>query len=289
MNQIEGSTCVITGANSGIGKAAAAEIARMGARVVMVCRSRERGRQALVEVIQASGSSTVDLLIADLSVQEQVRELGAKIAADYPQVDVLLNNAGLFRTKREVTEDGLEMTFAVNHVAYFLLTLSLVDTLKASSPSRVVNVASGAHRGAKLDFDDLQTERRYGGWKAYKRSKLANLLFTFELSRRLEGSGVTANALHPGVVATAFGRAGNGFFSFLWSLGNGFMRSPAQGAQTSIHLATSPDVDGITGRYFANEKLAGSSTHSLDEAAALRLWSESLTLAGLDEDPLPRP
>lgn len=288
MNQIEGSTCVVTGANSGIGKVTAIEMARMGARVVMVCRNRERGRQALVEVCQASGSSSVDLLLADLSVQEQVKSLAARIAAEYPQVDVLVNNAGLFRRKREETADGLEMTFAVNHMAYFILTLELLDTLRESAPARIVNVASNAHAGNRLDFDDLQAARKYSGWKAYGRSKLANILFTNYLAAKLEGSGITVNSLHPGVVATEFGRSGNGLLSLMWKLGSGFFKSPADGARTSVYLASSPDVDGVTGTYFKNEKPARSSRESNDPEAAALLWKESLQLAGYDEDPLER-
>lgn len=288
MNQIEGSTCVVTGANSGIGKITAIEMARMGARVVMVSRNRERGRQALVEVCQASGSSSVDLLLADLSVQDQVKGLAARIAADYPQVDVLVNNAGLFRRKREETADGLEMTFAVNHMAYFILTLELLDTLRESAPARIVNVSSNAHAGNRLEFDDLQAKHKYSGWKAYGRSKLANILFTNYLAAQLEGSGITVNSLHPGVVATEFGRSGNGLLSVMWKLGSRFFKSPAEGARTSVYLASSPDVDGVTGTYFKNEKPARSSRESNDPEAAALLWKESLRLAGYDEDPLGR-
>ncbi|MBO6574859.1 MAG: SDR family oxidoreductase [Rhodothermales bacterium] len=288
MNQIEGSTCVITGANSGIGKAAATEIARMGARVVMICRNRERGKQALLEVMKDSGSSSVDLILTDLSELQAVKDLAARLADEYPQIDVLVNNAGLFRNRREVTAQGHEMTFAVNHLAYFTITLSLLDTLRKSAPCRVINVASNAHRRMKLNFEDLQSEKRYNGWKAYGTSKLANILFTYELARRLEGTGVSANALHPGVVATSFGRAGNGLLSAIWKAASPFMLTPAQGARTVVHLATSPDVEGISGRYFANEKPVPSSTASMDTEAAARLWSESLSLAGFDEDPLPR-
>ncbi|MFT5144987.1 MAG: NAD(P)-dependent dehydrogenase (short-subunit alcohol dehydrogenase family) [Rhodothermales bacterium] len=287
MNQIEGSTCVITGANSGIGKAAASEMARHGARVVMVCRSRERGRQALVEVCQDSGSSSVDLMIADLSVQQEVKDLAARIAAEYPQVDVLVNNAGLFKGKRELTVDGLETTFAVNHMAYFILTLGLMDTLKASAPARIINVASDSHKGNKLDFDDLQAEQKWSGFKAYGRSKLANILFTGELARRLEGSGITANSLHPGVVDTGFWRPGNGaVMTGMGKVGSRFMRTPEDGAKTTLHLATSPDLDGVTGGYYANEKAARPSTAALDQEAAALLWTRSLELAGYESDPL---
>ncbi len=288
MNQIEGSTCIVTGANAGIGKATAIEMARMGARVVMVCRNRERGRQALVEVCHASGSSAVDLILADLSVQKEVRDLGVRIAGEYPQVDVLVNNAGLYQRKRQETPDGLETTFAVNHLAYFILTLDLIETLKASAPARIVNVASSAHKGNKLDFDDLQGARKYSGWKAYGRSKLANVLFTYELARRLDGTGVTANVLHPGVVASRFGRSGNGLLSLIWSMGGRFMKTSEEGARTSVYLASSPDVDGVSGGYFANEKPVRSSRESMDKEAAARLWDESLRLAGYDHDPLPR-
>lgn len=287
MNQIEGSICVITGASAGIGKATATEMARLGARVVMVCRNRERGRKALVEICHASGSSSVDLLLADLSVQAEVRALASRIASDYPQVDVLINNAGLFRWKRELTADGLEMTFAVNHLAYFLLTLSLLDTLRESAPSRIINVSSAAHRGATMDFGDLQGENKFRGFRAYRRSKLANLMFTYELARRLESTGVTTNAVHPGMVASRFGRPGNGLFSVLFRAAAPLMRSPEEGARTTIYLASSPDLDGVNGGYFVNEKQIESSTASHDTEAAQRLWSESLALTGFDEDPLP--
>ncbi|NNE69263.1 MAG: SDR family oxidoreductase [Rhodothermales bacterium] len=286
MNQIEGSTCVVTGANSGIGKVTAIEMARMGARVVMVCRNRERGRQALVEVCQASGSSSVDLLLADLSIQAEVKDLAARIADSYPQVDVLVNNAGLFSRKRVETPDGLELTFAVNHMAYFILTLELLDTLWESAPARIVNVSSQAHRRNKLDFEDLQATRKYNGWKAYGRSKLANVLFTNHLAAGLDGSGITVNALHPGVVATQFGRSGNGVLSLIWRLGNRFFKTPEQGARTNVFLASSPDVDGVTGGYFMNEKPARSSREANDAEAAALLWKESLRLAGYETDPL---
>ena len=190
--------CLITGATSGIGKATAMGLANMGASVVMVGRDRGRGEAALAEIKEKSANASVDLLLADLSSQEEVRRLADEFKEAYPRLDVLINNAGVFRSERITTADGLEMTFAVNHLAYFLLTNLLLDVLKASAPSRIVNVSSGDHRNGTIDFDDLQGEKGYKGAKAYSQSKLANVLFTYELARRLEGTGVSANCLHPG-------------------------------------------------------------------------------------------
>jgi NAD(P)-dependent dehydrogenase (short-subunit alcohol dehydrogenase family) len=273
--------CLVTGATSGIGLVTAHELARRGARVVLVGRNREKCDAAVRQIQTGTGNQQVEALLADLSAQQQVRDLARQFRERHPRLDVLVNNAGGIWRRRQKTVDGLEMTFAVNHLAYFLLTLSLLDLLKASAPARVVNVSSRAHEGATLDFDDLQGERRYGGWRAYCRSKLANLLFTYELARQLAETGVTANALHPGWVATGF--AGNNgwrgrVFQFLARC---FALSPEQGARTIVYLATSPEVEGVSGRYFDREKAIASSPASYDEDAARRLWQVSLKLTGL--------
>jgi NAD(P)-dependent dehydrogenase (short-subunit alcohol dehydrogenase family) len=278
---MRGKVCLITGATSGIGLVAAREIARAGARVVLVGRDPAKCEAAVKYIAERTGSRETETLLADLSSQRQVRELARKFHDRHSRLDVLVNNAGGLWLDRRPTEDGLEMTFAVNHLAYFLLTNLLLDTLKASAPSRVVNVASAAHRRATLDFDNLQGELGYRGWPAYCRSKLANVLFTFELARRLPGTGVTANALHPGWVATGFG-GNNGWTGRLIRAAAGlFAIGPEEGARTTTYLATSPDVAGVTGRYFDRERPVPSSPASCDEESAKRLWWVSEQLAGL--------
>ncbi|MBD0354155.1 MAG: SDR family NAD(P)-dependent oxidoreductase, partial [Rubrobacteraceae bacterium] len=207
--------CLITGATSGIGKATAMGLANMGASVVMVGRDRGKGEAVMAETKEKSGNASVDLMLADVSSQEEIRRLADEFKEAYPLLDVLINNAGVFRSKRLTTADGIEMTFAVNHLAYFLLTNLLLDVLKASAPSRIVNVSSGEQRNGSIDFDDLQGEKGYKGAKAYSQSKLATVLFTYELARRLEGTGVTANCLHPGVVGTNFGSGVSGVSGFM--------------------------------------------------------------------------
>ncbi len=274
----EGSTCVVTGANSGIGKVAAAEFARMGARVVMVCRNREKGRTALVEICQATGNTQVELMIADLSEMEQVRATAARIRDRYPHIDVLLNNAGAIHRPRQVTSDGFERTFALNHLAPFLLTLELEPVLRASAPSRIVTVASDAHRRGRIHFDDLHLERKYSPLRAYAQSKLANVLFAREMARRLEGSGVTSNAVHPGAVATGFGRNNRDLLAWLVRVGARFLRTPEEGARTLVWLATEDSVEGATGGYYVDEKLRKPSKAALDDEAATRLWDLSLEM-----------
>lgn len=275
-----GKTCLVTGATSGLGRVTARELARLGARVVLVGRDRARCEAATSAIAGATGNAAVEYLVADLSVQAQVRRLARDFRARHDRLDVLVNNAGaLFATRRE-SADGIEMTFALNHLAYFLLTELLLDVLKAAAPARVVNVASGAHAMVRgIDFDDLQGRARYRPFRAYSQSKLANILFTFELARRLEGTGVTANTLHPGFVATNF-TAGNGALG--WSLRRlaGLLAiRPEEGAKTSVYLASSPEVAGITGRYFVEQRTAEPSAAARDRDAALRLWrvSEELT------------
>jgi retinol dehydrogenase-14 len=277
---LTGKTCVLTGANNGIGKVTAAALASMGARVLMVCRDPARGEAARAEIAAASPNSAVELLIADMGSQRQVRRVAAEIRDRCGRLDVLVNNAGAMNTARTLTEDGIETTWAVNHLGYFLLTNELTDLLRASAPARVVNVASRAHVSARIDFDDVQGERSWAGYRMYGQSKLANVLFTYELARRLDGTGVTANCLHPGVVATGFGHNNKSdlygrAFDLVMTAIRPFLTSPQRGAATSIYLASSPAVDGITGKYFADRKPIRSSTISYDEAVAARLWQLS--------------
>jgi NAD(P)-dependent dehydrogenase (short-subunit alcohol dehydrogenase family) len=273
--------CLVTGATSGIGLVTARELARQGARVVLVGRNPARSESAVRQIQTQTGNPEVEALVADLSCQRQIRELAERFRQRHSRLDVLVNNAGGMWLRRELTEDGLERTFAVNHLAYFLLTHLLLDVLRTSAPARVVNVASAAHRRAVLDFGDLMGERRYNGWRQYCRSKLMNLLFTYELARRLDGSGVTANALHPGWVATGFA-GNNGWRGWPWQwTARCFAIRPEAGARTVVFLAASPDVAGTNGRYFVRERAAPSSPASCDEAAARRLWQVSLELAHL--------
>lgn len=287
---VEGKTCVVTGGNSGIGLHTAIGLARQGARVAIVSRSRERGEAAL-QTIRASlaaevgGDARVELVVGDLGSLASTRALADELLARYPALHVLVNNAGLWMTERRLTPDGLETTFAVNHLAPFLLTNLLLERLRASAPARVVNVSSEAHRRGRLDWDDLQAERGFGKVKAYCDSKLANVLFTRELARRLEGTGVTVNALHPGVVATNLAQHAPG--PLRWAverLGPLLLLSPAQGARTSLHVATSPALEGVSGRYFKSCREVFPARAAQVDADAARLWAISARLAGLPSD-----
>jgi retinol dehydrogenase-12 len=281
---VQGKTILITGATNGIGRVAARELARMRANVVIVGRSQTRIEETVSE-IKAKTGVTVDALKADLSLKAEVRKVAEAFKAKYTRLDVLLNNAGAIFGNRQETAEGYEMTFALNHLNYFLLTALLLETIKASAPARIINVSSDAHSGAKIDFDDLQTKRGYmiGGTTAYGRSKLMNLLFTYELARRLAGSGVTVNAVHPGLVASGFGKNNHGLMSFAMNFVHLLAVSSEQGADTLIYLASSPEVEGVTGKYFYKRKAIQSSPESYDEAAARRLWaiSEIMTQNGL--------
>jgi retinol dehydrogenase-14 len=273
--------CLITGATSGIGRATALGLASMGASVVMIGRDRARGEAALAEIKEGSANASADLMLADLSSQEEVRRLADEFKEAYPRLDVLVNNAGVIRSKRVRTADGIEMTFAVNHLAHFLLTDLLLDVLETSAPSRIVNVASADHSNGTIDFDDLQGENGYKGAKAYSQSKLANVLFTYELARRLEGTGVSANCLHPGVVGTNLGSGVSGVFGFMVRALRPLMKSPEKGAETSVFLATSLEVEGLSGGYFVKKAEARSSDVSYDERIARRLWGVSADLTNL--------
>jgi NAD(P)-dependent dehydrogenase (short-subunit alcohol dehydrogenase family) len=276
-----GRTVVVTGGTAGIGKATALGLARLGAQVAITGRDRGRAENTARE-IRAAGGARVDVLVADLSVQSEVRRLADEALQCLPRIDVLVNNVGGYWNTRHTTADGRERTFALNHLAPFLLTNLLLDRLTHSAPARVVTVSSNAHTMGRIDFDDLDGERSYSGARAYNQSKLANVLFTYELARRLNDTSVTANALHPGVVSTAFGaedpgRAQRLLVPFL----RPFMRSPARGAATSIHVASAPDLEHVTGRYFANGKPRRSAKPSHDETTAARLWKVSADLVGL--------
>lgn len=270
---LAGKTAVVTGATSGIGEAAAIAFAKAGAKLVIVGRDQTRGAATLAKV-QAAGDASATLLLADLSSMAEVRRLAGELGA-LPRIDVLLNNAGAIFNDRQVTVDGFERTFALNHLAYFLLTTLLLDKLKASAPARIINVSSEAHRTGKLRFDDLQSERKYGGLAAYSMSKLANVLFTRELARRLSGTGVTANAMHPGVVATGFGRNNAGLFGFLVKLAAPFLLTPEKAARTASFLAGDPSLDAVSGDYFASSKPKTPTAAARDDAAAAKLWTIS--------------
>ena len=275
-----GKTVLITGATAGIGKATALGLATMGAHVAITGRDPAR-TEATAGEIHATGGRQVDAFVADLSSQSEVRRLADEVLQRLSRIDVLINNVGGYWNTRQVTADGLEHTFAVNHLAPFLLTSLLLDRLKHNAPARVVTVSSHAHASGRIDFDDLQSERSYSGARAYNQSKLANVLFTYELARKLQATPVTANALHPGVVNTSFGTEDPAgvqrlFVPFM----RPFMKTPAEGAATPIHLASAPDLERVTGRYFANSKPKKSSQRSYDEATAARLWQVSADLVG---------
>jgi NAD(P)-dependent dehydrogenase (short-subunit alcohol dehydrogenase family) len=278
---MQGKTVVITGATSGIGEVAADRLAQKGARIVFVARDRERGQDTLKHLHAIAGHDNHAVHYADLSRISEMKRVAHAIADSEPQIDVLINNAGAMFTTRQTTEDGLEKTFALNHMNYFVVTNVLLDKLKATPGARIVSTASDAHSGAKLDFDDLQSEKSYSGFSVYGESKLCNILFTRELARRLAGTGVTANCLHPGFVATRFGDASGGFMSLAIRLAKNFALSPEQGAQTIIYLASSPDVEGKSGGYYAKSKLATPSKAAQNDASAKRLWDVSAKISGV--------
>jgi NAD(P)-dependent dehydrogenase (short-subunit alcohol dehydrogenase family) len=285
-DSMAGKIVLVTGGTSGIGRATAAGLAAMGARLAITGRDRERAEQAAREIRTADGAH-VDVFIADLSSQTEVRRLAGEVLQTYPRIDVLVNNVGGYWKRRHVTPEGLEHTFALNHLTPFLLTNLLLDRLKQSGPARVVTVSSGAHAAGRIDFDDLQGERSYSGQRAYSQSKLANVLFTYELADRLHASAVTANVLHPGVVRTSFGAEDPGRLQRLFiPLMRPFMKAPTQGAATSIHVASSPDLEQVTGLYLVNSTPRKSSKRSYDEAAAARLWQVSADLVGLGKPAL---
>ncbi|HET7841002.1 MAG TPA: SDR family oxidoreductase [Terriglobia bacterium] len=280
---MRGKTVVLTGATSGIGQVAAEKLAAMGACIVQVARDPARGHAAMDRLSVCGPRLDHRIYYADLTRLSEMKRVAAEIARAEACIDVLINNAGAVFGSRQVTEDGLERTFALNHLAYFVLTMGLRERLIASAPARVINTSSDAHRGNRLDFDDLQSSRNFSGFPVYGRSKLANILFTRELARRLNGTGVTANAFHPGFVATRFGDEAGGLLGLGIRGAKIFAISPEKGAETMVHLASSPEVAGVTGKYFYKCRVATPTREAQDDNAARRLWLESAKLAGMDE------
>ncbi|MGB9387226.1 MAG: SDR family oxidoreductase [Pseudolabrys sp.] len=280
---MRGKTVVITGGTSGIGEVAAVALAKMGARIVLVAREKSRGDATLARLGDSAPDIAHSVYFADLLLLAEMKRVAAEIADREPRIDVLINNAGALFAKRRLTEDGLERTFALNHMAYFVMTAGLRERLLASGSARIINTASAAHQSATLDFDDLQSAKNFGGRKAYGQSKLCNILFTRELARRLQGTGVIANCLHPGFVATRFGDQSGGLMSPLIRLAKFFAISPAEGAETIIHLASSPDVAEATGQYFYKSVPIRPSSWAQDDRSALLLWQHSAALAGMEE------
>ena len=278
---MKGKTCIITGATSGIGLEAAARLGALGARLVLVGRNRDKGEAALTQVRARVPGIAAEMHYADLSRHDEILRLADALLATAARIDVLLNNAGAIFARREITFDGLERSFALNHMGYFRLTALLRPKLIASAPSRIVNVASEAHRGAQLDFDDLQCAKGFSGWKAYQRSKLANILFTCELSRRLMGTGVTTNCLHPGFVATGFGDNNGGLWRVFIAIAKRVSAIPVErGAETPVYVASSPELDGVSGKYFAKCRERTPDAPAQDDRAAARLWEQSERLIG---------
>ncbi len=290
---MKGKVVVITGATSGIGQVAAEKLAAMGARIVQVARDPERGQAAIARLNQIAPGIAHTIYYADLSRLSEMKRVAAEIAQAEPRIDVLINNAGAMFGTRRLTEDGLERTFALNHMSYFMMTQGLRDRLAASAPARVVNTASDAHTSGTLDLDDLQSEKayrfnlwdwmRYGGaaFKVYARSKLMNILYTRELARKLAGTGVTANSLHPGFVATRFGDQTGGLIGFGIGIAKRFALTPEQGAETLVYLASSPGVATVTGEYFHKCRPATPSHEAQDDARAQRLWLETSKIADM--------
>jgi NAD(P)-dependent dehydrogenase (short-subunit alcohol dehydrogenase family) len=277
---MEGKVVLITGGTSGIGKAATTALAAMGAEVAVTGRSRERGEAALGDIRRGSGSGKISLMLADLAVQAEVRKLAEEFKERHDRLDVLVNNAGLIQSRRTETPDGIELTLAVNHLAPFLLTNLLLDLLKECAPSRIITVSSEARRGAEIDFDDLQSERRYRAFPVYGMSKLANILFTYELAERLDDTGVVANCLHPGGVNTNFGNNNRSLGILLFRAFKLVMRSPEQGANTIIYLASSSEAEGMSGKYLTDREEV-SPAQPRDEALQKRLWEVSEELTNL--------
>jgi NAD(P)-dependent dehydrogenase (short-subunit alcohol dehydrogenase family) len=280
--RLEGRTIVVTGASSGIGRATALGFAEAGARLLLVGRTPERCEETLAELRRRSPRADAAMLRADLSSQKEVRRLAEEVLARAARLHVLVNNAGVTLARRQTTVDGFEATFATNHLAYFLLTGLLLPRLRESAPARIVNVASDAHRFGRLDLGDLQNERRrYRALRVYAQSKTANILFTEELARRIAGSGVTANALHPGGIRSNLGRSEGPLLEAVRRFVGLFLATPGEGARTSLYLASSPEVEGVSGRYFAKGRERIPAAHARDPETARRLWERSEELTGL--------
>jgi NAD(P)-dependent dehydrogenase (short-subunit alcohol dehydrogenase family) len=276
---MKGKVCMVTGANSGIGKIVSMELAKMGAQVVMVCRNPESGEQARSEITRNSGNSNIELMLADFRSMKSIRNMASEFKTRHDRLHVLLNNVAIIPTKRRVTPDDLEEQFEVNHISHFLLTHLLLDAIKASSPSRIINTSSGIHGRGKIDFEDLQSKRKYNAHNVYGATKLMNILFTYELARRLDGTGVTVNAYTPGFSKTRLDREYSALMRAMVSL---MAKKPEKGAMTAIYLATSPDVEKVTAGYFQNMKSIESSQLSYDRDVRLRLWNISEKITGLE-------
>ncbi|HRL11689.1 MAG TPA: SDR family oxidoreductase [Aggregatilineales bacterium] len=280
---MKGKVILITGATNGIGLEAARALGRSGARLVIVGRSADK-TNATADLIRRDTGADVTPLIADLSQQADIRALAADFKTRFDRLDVLINNAGAYFNSKQMTADGFEMTFALNHLSYFLLTHLLLDVIKDSAPARIINVSSNAHKFGGIDFDNLQAEKRFGGMIAYGQSKLENILFTYELARRLEGTGVTVNALHPGVVRTGFGKNNGALMTVAMNIFQGITGiSAEQGADTIVYLASSPEVADVSGKYFYKRRAIKSSAVSYDTDAAARLWAISEALTGINQ------
>jgi len=279
-NVMQGKTCLVTGATSGIGLVTARELARRGAAVIIAGRSQGSAQRAADQIRAETGSKQVDYVWADLSSHAEIREMAGEVQRLYSRLDVLVNNAGAYFLRRQESVDGYEMTFSTNHLSYFLLTDLLLDLIKASAPARIINVSSNSHYNNPLDFDDLQNKVRYRGMQPYGRSKFANVLFTYELARRLQGSGVTVNALHPGFVRTNMGKNNGWFARLIVPLVQLQGVTPEVGAETNIYLATSSDVNDVTGKYFVNNRAVDSDPATYDQAAAVRLSEISAGMVG---------
>ena len=276
---MNGKVCLVTGATDGIGKVSARVLAELGAKVIIVGRNPEKSAIVLAELRSISGNKNIDLLMADLAVMQEVRDLAEQVISRYDRLDVLLNNAGGYFTKHEITSDGLEMTFALNHMSYFLLTNKLMELLKYSAPARIVNVSSDAHYGVDIEFENLNGEQEYKAWKAYQKSKLANVLFTYELLKKVPGN-ITVNCLHPGFVATNFGHNNGGFFGPVLKIAQRISAiDPEEGAKTSIFLCSAPEVKGVSGKYFYKCQPKTSSRESRNMDTGKRLWQISSDIA----------
>ncbi|MHA2296990.1 MAG: SDR family oxidoreductase [Candidatus Hodarchaeales archaeon] len=281
---MDGKTCMVTGANAGIGFETVLSLARLGANVIMVCRNQERGETALHSLKTLSHSESIELFLADLSDFQSIRSMVDLFTSKHDSLHVLVNNAGIWLRHRQITVNGHESTFATNHLGHFLLTTLLVDVMKTSAPARIINVSALLYHFGKINFDDINMEKKYNGFRAYCNSKLANILFTYHLAKKLEGEGMTVNTLHPGVILTNLGKlnrddtsrkSGRGFFSRL------FMTTPEKGARTQIYLATSPEVENVTGKYFRNCKVKKTSKKTHSEALQLALWETSEEMVNL--------
>ena len=276
---MNGKICLVTGATDGIGKVSARVLAELGAKVIIVGRNPEKSAIVLAELRSISGNENIDLLMADLAVMQEVRDLAEQVISRYDRIDVLLNNAGGYFTKHEITSDGLEMTFALNHMSYFLLTNKLMELLKYSAPARIVNVSSDAHYGVDMEFENLNGEQEYKAWKAYQKSKLANVLFSYELLKKVPGN-ITVNCLHPGFVATNFGHNNGGFFGPVLKIAQRISAiDPEEGAKTSIFLCSALEVKGVSGKYFYKCQPKTSSRESRNMDTGKRLWQISSDIA----------